>query len=108
MFAVSPGIKVRRSRISLDELLPADHVSRVIAAVVARLDLGKFGFAKASAAATGRPSCDPANLLKKNHVSGYLQQVRSSRLLEAECRRLRHWRADARHGAIVAHAASAF
>lgn len=107
MFAVSPGIKVRRSRISLDELLPADHVSRVIAAVVARLDLGKFGFAKASAAATGRPSCDPANLLKF-YVSGYLQQVRSSRLLEAECRRLRHWRADARHGAIVAHAASAF
>jgi hypothetical protein len=42
-------------RASLDELLPADHLSRVIDAFAARLDLGKFGVAKASAAATGSP-----------------------------------------------------
>jgi len=58
-------------------LIPADHLSRAIDAFVARLDLGKFRFAKASAAATGRPSCDPADLLKF-YVYGYLQQVRSS------------------------------
>lgn len=72
--------------VSLDELIPADHVSRVIDAFVARLDLGKLGFAKASPAATGRPPYDPADLLKL-YVYGYLQQVRSSRRLEAECKR---------------------
>ena len=71
---------------SLDELIPADHLSRVIDAFVARLDLGKLGFAKASPAATGRPPYDPADLLKL-YVYGYLQQVRSSRRLEAECKR---------------------
>ena len=72
--------------VSLDELIPADHLSRVIDAFVARLDLGKLGFAKASPAATGRPPYDPADLLKL-YVYGYLQQVRSSRRLEAECKR---------------------
>jgi transposase len=72
--------------ISLDELIPVDHLCRVIDAFVARLDLGQLGFAKASPAATGRPPYDPADLLKL-YVYGYLQQVRSSRRLEAECRR---------------------
>jgi transposase len=70
----------------LDELIPADHLSRVIDGFVARLDLGKLGFAKAVPAATGRPPYDPADLLKL-YVYGYLQQVRSSRRLEAECKR---------------------
>ena len=72
--------------VSLDELIPADHLCRVVDAFVARLDLGQLGFAKASPAATGRPPYDPADLLKL-YVYGYLQQVRSSRRLEAECRR---------------------
>lgn len=72
--------------VSLDELIPPDHLSRVIDAFVAGLDLGKLGFAKASPAATGRPPYDPADLLKL-YVYGYLQQVRSSRRLEAECKR---------------------
>lgn len=72
--------------VSLDELIRADHLCRVIDAFVARLDLGQLGFAKASPAATGRPPYDPADLLKL-YVYGYLQQVRSSRRLEAECKR---------------------
>lgn len=72
--------------VSLDELIPADHLSRLIDAFVAGLDLGQLGFAKASPAATGRPPYDPADLLKL-YVYGYLQQVRSSRRLEAECKR---------------------
>lgn len=72
--------------VSLDELIPADHLCRVIDAFVARLDLGQLGFAKSSPAATGRPPYDPADLLKL-YVYGYLQQVRSSRRLEAECKR---------------------
>jgi len=70
----------------LDELLPADHLSRVIDAFVAQLDLGKLGVAKASPAATGRPPDDPADLLKR-YVYSCLQQVRSSRRFEAECKR---------------------
>ena len=72
--------------VSLDELVPSDHLCRVIDAFVARLDLSELGFAKATPAATGRPPYDPADLLKL-YVYGYLQQVRSSRRLEAECHR---------------------
>ena len=39
-----------------------------------------------SRAETGRPGYDPRDLLKL-YLYGYLQQVRSSRRLEAECRR---------------------
>jgi transposase len=64
--------------VSLDELLPEDHVCRVIDAFVGSLDLVQLGFSKAQAAATGRPAYDPADLLKL-YLYGYLQQVRSSR-----------------------------
>ena len=58
--------------ISLDELVPEDHVCRVIDAFVGSLDLGILGFSKALAAATGRPAYDPADLLKL-YLYGYLQ-----------------------------------
>ena len=72
--------------LSLDELIPAEHLCRVIDGFVGRLDLSALGFAKAVAGTTGRPPYDPADLLKL-YIYGYLQQVRSSRRLEAECRR---------------------
>src|SRR5499433_958097 len=71
---------------TLDEVVPDDHVCRVIEAFVDGLDLLGLGFGKAATAATGRPPYDPADLLKL-YVYGYLHQVRSSRRLEAECRR---------------------
>jgi transposase len=71
---------------TLDELIPADHVCRVIEAFVAKLEMAALGFLRAEPAETGRPGYDPRDLLKL-YLYGYLQQVRSSRRLEAECRR---------------------
>lgn len=71
---------------TLDELLPADHVCRVIEAFVGKLNMDEMGFVRAEPAETGRPGYDPRDLLKL-YLYGYLHQVRSSRRLEAECRR---------------------
>lgn len=70
--------------VTLDELIPADHLCRVIEAFAARLNLGGLGFVRAEPAETGRPGYDPRDLLKL-YLYGYLQQIRSSRRLEAEC-----------------------
>jgi transposase len=72
--------------VSLDELVPLDHFCRVIDALVGSLGFLQLGFSKAQPATTGRPAYDPADLLKL-YLSGYLQQVRSSRRLERECQR---------------------
>ena len=70
----------------LDDLVPVDHMCRVLDAFVARLALSELGFERAQAAETGRPGYDPRDLLKL-YLYGYLNQIRSSRRLEAECRR---------------------
>ena len=70
----------------LDDFVPADHVCRVIDAFVEKLVLLELGFERAQAAETGRPGYDPRDLLKL-YLYGYLNQIRSSRRLEAECRR---------------------
>ena len=72
--------------VSLDEMIGPDHVCRVIAAFVQRLDLAALGFARARTKATGRPPYDPADLLML-YLYGYLNRVRSSRRLERECQR---------------------
>jgi transposase len=71
---------------TLDELIPADHICRVIEGFVNQLDFEALGFVRAEPAETGRPGYDPRHLLKL-YLYGYLQQVRSSRRLEAECGR---------------------
>jgi len=48
--------------------------------------MGELGFDRAEAADTGRPGYDPRDLLKL-YLYGYLNQIRSSRRLESECRR---------------------
>jgi transposase len=72
--------------VALDDLIPEDHVCRVIDAFVGRLEMEPLGFLRAEAAETGRPGYDPRDLLKL-YLYGYLQQIRSSRRLEAECQR---------------------
>src|ERR1700733_7226833 len=72
--------------VTLDELIPEDHVCRGIEAFVGRLEMAKLGFVRAEPAETGRPGYDPRDLLKL-YLYGYLQQVRSSRRLENECQR---------------------
>src|ERR1700704_4268728 len=71
---------------TLDDLIPEDHLCRVIEAFVGRLDVAELGFVRAEPAETGRPGYDPRDLLKL-YLYGYLQQIRSSRRLEAECGR---------------------
>lgn len=71
---------------TLDDLVPVDHVCRVIEAFVGKLDMEELGFVRAEPAETGRPGYDPRDLLKL-YLYGYLHQLRSSRRLEAECRR---------------------
>jgi transposase len=68
----------------LDDLVPADHVCRVIDAFVDGLAMATLGFERAEAAETGRPGYDPRDLLKL-YLYGYLNQIRSSRRLEVEC-----------------------
>jgi transposase len=69
-----------------DDLIPADHVCPVIEAFVNRLDMEVMGFIRAEPADTGRPGYDPRDLLKL-YLYGYMQQIRSSRRLEVECKR---------------------
>lgn len=70
----------------LDELVPADHVCRVIDAFVDTLAMTELSFERATTADTRRPGYDPRDLLNL-YLYGYLNQIRSSRRLEAECRR---------------------
>ena len=72
--------------VALEDLIPTDHFCRVIDAFVHRLNFHDLGFERAEASETGRPGYDPRDLLKL-YLYGYLQQVRSSRRLEAECKR---------------------
>ena len=72
--------------VTLEELIPEDHLCRAIDAFVSGLEMDGLGFVRAEAADTGRPGYDPRDLLKL-YLYGYLQQIRSSRRLEAECQR---------------------
>jgi transposase len=70
----------------LDDFVPIDHMCRVIDAFVDTLAMSELGFERSRAAETGRPGYNPRDLLKL-YLYGYLNQIRSSRRLEAECRR---------------------
>jgi transposase len=70
----------------LDDLVPSDHVCRVIDAFVDKLAMAELGLERAEAAETGRPGYDPRDLLKL-YLYGYLHTICSSRRLEVECRR---------------------
>ena len=49
---------------TLDDLIPEDHLCRVIEAFVGRLDVAELGLVRAEPAETGRPGYDPRDLLK--------------------------------------------
>jgi len=53
----------------LDELVPADHICRVIDAFVDRLAMTELGFERAKAAETGRPGLEPS-VLHLNRLIG--------------------------------------
>src|SRR3989441_12758084 len=68
--------------VTLDELIPADHMCRVIEAFVDRLEMAALGFVRAEPAETGRPGYDPRDLLKL-YLYGNLRQGRWCRRLVA-------------------------
>ena len=69
---------------AVDDYVGADNPVRFIDAFVEGLDLIDAGFARVQPMATGRPGYAPGDLLKL-YIYGYLNRVRSSRRLEAEC-----------------------
>jgi len=72
--------------VRFDDLIPGDHPIRVIDLYVDQLDLSALGFSKVQVSSQGRPPYHPGDLLKL-YLYGYLNRVRSSRRLEAECQR---------------------
>jgi transposase len=71
---------------AVDDYVGVDNPVRFIDAFVDGLDLAVAGFRRVEPKATGRPGYAPADLLKL-YIYGYLNRVRSSRRLEAECHR---------------------
>jgi transposase len=71
---------------AIDDYIAQDNPVRFIDAFVLSLDLVALGFTRATPASTGRPAYDPADLLKL-YIYGYLNRLRSSRMLEREAQR---------------------
>ena len=70
----------------VEDYIDEENPVRVIDAFVDTLDMVTLGFRKAEPAQTGRPAYDPRDLLKL-YLYGYLNRIRSSRMLMRECRR---------------------
>ena len=68
---------------SIEDYITEDNPVRFIDAFVGKLDLSELGFQRAEPNETGRPAYDPGDLLRL-YLYGYLNRVRSSRLLERE------------------------
>ena len=71
---------------SLDERIGQDNPVRIIDAFVNSCKLDELGFTHTRRAAEGRPPYHPGDLLKL-FIYGYLNRIRSSRMLEKECSR---------------------
>ena len=70
---------------SLDEIISADNEVRMIDLFAESINLADFKFVTKNAT-EGRPAYNPKDLLKL-FVYGYLNAIRSSRVLEKECHR---------------------
>ena len=68
---------------TVEDYITEDNPVRFIDAFVSSLDLAALGFNRAQPAETGRPAYDPGDLLRL-YLYGYLNRVRSSRMLERE------------------------
>ena len=71
---------------AVEDYVGADSLPRVIDGFVKGLDLRGLGFARSESAHTGRPGYAADDLLKL-YLYGYWNKIRSSRRLEAECKR---------------------
>lgn len=70
----------------LEDMIAPDNPVRVVDAFVNSLDLEKLGFRAVRPQTRGASSFAP-DILLKIYFYGYLNRIRSSRRLEAECRR---------------------
>ena len=70
----------------LDDYIGEDNVVRFIDAFVDGLEMEELGFDRSAPKESGRPSYDPRDLLKL-YIYGYLNRVRTSRMLERDCQR---------------------
>ena len=71
---------------TLEESIDENNPVRLVDLFIKGLDLTKLGFKKMVKSEDGRPGYDPADLLKL-YLYGYLNRIRTSRLLERECKR---------------------
>lgn len=71
---------------AVEDYVGADSLPRVIDEFVKGLDLRGLGFIRSEPAHTGRPGYAADDLLKL-YLYGYWNKIRSSRRLEAECKR---------------------
>jgi len=71
---------------AVEDYVGADSLPRVIDAFVKGLDLRGLKFVRSEAARTGRPGYAADDLMKL-YLYGYWNKIRSSRRLEAECKR---------------------
>lgn len=71
---------------AVEDYLSPDNPVRFLDAFVDSLDVSSLGFRHAAIQETGRPPYNPKDLLKL-YLYGYLNRIRSSRLLERETKR---------------------
>jgi transposase len=71
---------------AIDDYISQDNPVRFIDAFVYSLDLKNLEFSHSTPSHTGRPAYNPADLLKL-YIYGYINRIRSSRMLEKECQR---------------------
>jgi len=71
---------------TLEESIDENNPVRLVELFIRGLDLTKLGFKRTVKSEDGRPGYDPADLLKL-YLYGYLNRIRTSRLLERECKR---------------------
>lgn len=72
--------------LAVEDYVGAESLPRVIDGFVKQLNLRKLGFIRSEPAHTGRPGYAADDLLKL-YLYGYWNKIRSSRRLEAECKR---------------------
>lgn len=85
MAHISPLDRNQIKMISLEEMVAPESVARAIDAFINALDMEALGF-DLSTAHTGRSPFHPSVFLKL-YLYGYMNRIRSSRKLEAECKR---------------------
>jgi transposase len=71
---------------TIDEYIEEASVVRAVWALAEFLDLKELGFVRAEPDVTGRPGYDPRMMLGV-YLWGYLNKVRTSRMIERECKR---------------------